>query len=59
LLANWHSITIKHRRNHMAGKQWGSPPETQIDPKKVYRVTIETNRGIIELELFLIMHPRQ
>ena len=35
----------------MAGKQWGSLPETQIDPKKVYRVTIETNRGIIELEL--------
>jgi peptidyl-prolyl cis-trans isomerase B (cyclophilin B) len=35
----------------MAGKQWGSAPETQIDPKKVYRVTIETNRGIIELEL--------
>jgi len=35
----------------MAGKQWGSPPETQIDPKKLYRVTIETNRGIIELEL--------
>jgi peptidyl-prolyl cis-trans isomerase B (cyclophilin B) len=25
--------------------------ETQIDPKKLYRVTIETNRGIIELEL--------
>jgi peptidyl-prolyl cis-trans isomerase B (cyclophilin B) len=35
----------------MAGKQWGIPPEMQIDPKKVYRVTIETNRGIIELEL--------
>jgi peptidyl-prolyl cis-trans isomerase B (cyclophilin B) len=35
----------------MAGKQWGSPPETQIDPKKVYRVTIDTTRGIIELEL--------
>jgi peptidyl-prolyl cis-trans isomerase B (cyclophilin B) len=35
----------------MAGKQWGSPPEMKIDPKKVYRVTMETNRGIIELEL--------
>jgi len=38
----------------MKGKQWDRPPEMQIDPKKLYRVTMETNRGNIELEL----HPQ-
>ncbi len=33
-------------------KQWGSAPEMQIDPDKVYEVTIETNRGTIVLELY-------
>ena len=36
----------------MSSKQWNSPPEMQIDAAKVYRVTIETSKGIIELELF-------
>ena len=35
----------------MAAKQWDSPPEMQIDPEKTYLVTMETTRGIIELEL--------
>jgi peptidyl-prolyl cis-trans isomerase B (cyclophilin B) len=35
----------------MAAKQWDSPPEMQIDPEKMYLVTMETTRGIIELEL--------
>ncbi len=35
----------------MSAKQWSQPPAMQIDPKKIYRVTIETNRGTIELEL--------
>jgi len=35
----------------MSAKQWNQPPAMQIDPKKIYRVTIETNRGAIELEL--------
>lgn len=33
-------------------KSWSKPPEMIIDPKKKYVVTIETDRGNIELELF-------
>lgn len=36
----------------MAEKQWDRPPAMQIDPEKVYFVTIATNRGEIELELY-------
>ena len=36
----------------MTVKQWDSPPEMQIDPQKIYRATIETNKGGIELELY-------
>jgi len=35
----------------MTKKQWDSPPEMQIDAEKTYRVTIETSKGDIELEL--------
>ena len=36
----------------MPAKQWNSPPEVQLDHKKSYQATIETNRGNIELELY-------
>jgi peptidyl-prolyl cis-trans isomerase B (cyclophilin B) len=36
----------------MAAKQWDCPPEMQIDPEKLYRVTMETNRGNIEMEFY-------
>ena len=36
----------------MATKQWNSPPEMTIDPKKAYSVSIETDRGTIEIELY-------
>ena len=36
----------------MTTKQWNSPPAMQIDPKKMYRATVETDRGTIELELY-------
>ena len=36
----------------MSSKQWDAPPEMQIDLSKTYRVTIKTNRGNIELELY-------
>ncbi|MCX5853381.1 MAG: peptidylprolyl isomerase [Deltaproteobacteria bacterium] len=42
----------------MKGKQWDSPPEMQIDPQKVYRCTLETNRGTMELELCPQYAPR-
>ena len=36
----------------MTVKQWNSPPEMQIDAKKTYHVTMETNKGPIEIELY-------
>ncbi|HSF80407.1 MAG TPA: peptidylprolyl isomerase [Anaerolineales bacterium] len=36
----------------MKNKQWDRPPAMQIDPTKIYRVTIETAQGDIELELY-------
>jgi peptidyl-prolyl cis-trans isomerase B (cyclophilin B) len=39
-------------------KQWKNPPEMIIDPKKRYRVTIETNRGQIEVELYPQYAPK-
>jgi len=33
-------------------KNWSKPPAMEIDPKKTYQVTIETNKGAIELELY-------
>lgn len=35
----------------MAAKQWDSPPAMTIDPTKTYRVTMETNKGTIVLDL--------
>ena len=36
----------------MAQQQWSSPPAMQIDATKKCSVSIETNRGTIELELY-------
>jgi peptidyl-prolyl cis-trans isomerase B (cyclophilin B) len=36
----------------MSAKQWNSPPAMQIDVKKNYVATMETNQGIMEIELF-------
>jgi len=33
-------------------KQWNSPPSMQIDVSKTYRVTMETTRDTIELDLY-------
>jgi len=42
----------------MSEKQWDSPPAMQIDLQKTYRVTIETNRGDMELELYSEYAPK-
>jgi peptidyl-prolyl cis-trans isomerase B (cyclophilin B) len=42
----------------MAQKQWNSPPSVQIDAKKSYTATIETNRGSIEIELYPQYAPK-
>jgi len=39
-------------------KQWDSPPTMQIKEDAVYRATIETTRGTIELELYPEHAPR-
>ena len=36
----------------MTNLQWDGPPEMQIDSSKMYKATIETNKGVIELELY-------
>ena len=36
----------------MATKKWATPPEMQIDPKKIYQAVVETDKGNIELELY-------
>ena len=36
----------------MAKQQWDGPPKMQIDVAKNYSVSIATNRGTIELELY-------
>jgi peptidyl-prolyl cis-trans isomerase B (cyclophilin B) len=36
----------------MPAKQWDAAPEMQIDTSKTYRVTMATNRGDIELEIY-------
>ena len=36
----------------MPAKQYDAPPALQIDTDRSYKVSIETNRGTIELELF-------
>ncbi|MCB8973568.1 MAG: peptidylprolyl isomerase [Ardenticatenaceae bacterium] len=38
-------------------KQWQSPPDLQIDLKKSYAVSMETNKGTIEIELFADAAP--
>jgi peptidyl-prolyl cis-trans isomerase B (cyclophilin B) len=42
----------------MAETQWTAPPEMQIDVSKPYAVSIETNRGTIELTLYPEHAPR-
>ena len=36
----------------MTEQQWSTPPDMQIDTSKTYAVSIATNRGTIELELY-------
>ena len=38
-------------------KQWDNPPEMQIDTDGNYTVTMETNKGAIEIELYASAAP--
>ena len=36
----------------MTKMQWNEPPEMQIETKKIYRVKMDTSKGMIELDLY-------
>lgn len=40
-----------------AKPQWKNPPAMEIDPKKQYHITINTDRGAIDLDLFVQYAP--
>ncbi len=42
----------------MAAKQWSTPPQMIIDPKKKYKVTLHTDKGDITLQLFADKTPK-
>ena len=42
----------------MAPKQWSTPPEMVIDPKKKYSATISTDKGDMVIELFADKTPK-
>jgi peptidyl-prolyl cis-trans isomerase B (cyclophilin B) len=42
----------KFKESSMAQQQWSAPPAMEIDVAKDYAVSIETNRGTIELTLY-------
>ncbi len=39
-------------------KQWDNPPEIQIDTEGNYKVSMETNKGPIEIELYASAAPK-
>jgi peptidyl-prolyl cis-trans isomerase B (cyclophilin B) len=39
-------------------KQWATPPDLTIDVKKVYKVSMETTKGTIELEMYPQFAPK-
>ena len=39
-------------------KQWTTPPEMKIDPKKKYKAHMETDKGIMVIELFADKAPK-
>jgi peptidyl-prolyl cis-trans isomerase B (cyclophilin B) len=45
-------------KNFMATKQWKTPPAMQIDAKKNYHVKLETDKGMIRLELYPQYAPK-
>jgi cyclophilin family peptidyl-prolyl cis-trans isomerase len=41
----------------MTGKQWSTPPKLEIDPKKSYSATFNTDKGEITVKLFADKTP--
>jgi len=53
----WFNQFLSKKGNIMA-QQWSSPPAMQIDPEKSYKVSMETTRGTIEIDLFPEYAPK-
>jgi hypothetical protein len=45
-------------RKKMSQMKWKNPPEMQIDTNKTYMVTVDTDKGLIELELYAQHAPK-
>ena len=39
-------------------KQWSKAPDMQIDPKKKYKASMETDKGTMVIELFADKAPK-
>lgn len=42
----------------MASKQWNKPPEMKIDSKKKYVASINTSRGLMQIEMYAEHAPK-
>lgn len=42
----------------MATQQWANPPAMEIDPQKNYRASLDTDRGVIEIDLYPQYAPK-
>ncbi len=42
----------------MTANQWNNAPEMQVDLEKIYRAKMETNKGVIELDLYTQYAPK-
>ena len=42
----------------MSQMKWNNPPDMQIDTNKTYKATVDTNKGLIELELYAQHAPK-
>lgn len=42
----------------MAKMKWDNPPEMRIDLNKTYRATVDTDKGVIEMELYARHAPK-
>lgn len=42
----------------MPAQQWAQAPAMEIDPKKSYRISMDTDKGVIEIELYPQYAPK-
>src|SRR5512143_207548 len=47
-----------HTEGARLSKQWKTPPEMEIDPKKKYTARMDTDKGMLVIELFADRAPK-